>query len=116
MRSPWVSEPTASSSKERGGASTQADSQNGPVAADGEPVTPKSDVFSLGAVLYEMLTGQPAFTGDNVLQLLEQIRNVAPDHYVTEVPEPFADILRRSFVREVRDRSITMDRIAEMLK
>jgi alkyl hydroperoxide reductase subunit AhpC len=86
-----------------------------PEQSRGEPVTPRSDVFSLGAVLYEMLTGQPAFTGENVLQLLDQIRNVTPDRYVAEVPQPYLAILRDSFVREARDRTITMDRIAEML-
>jgi eukaryotic-like serine/threonine-protein kinase len=87
-----------------------------PEQSRGESVTPKSDVFSLGVVLYEMLTGKPAFAGENVLQVLDQIRNVAPDRYVAEVPEPFADILHESFVREAQDRVITMDRIAEMLR
>jgi alkyl hydroperoxide reductase subunit AhpC len=86
-----------------------------PEQSRGEPLTPKSDVFSLGTVLYEMLTGRPAFTGENVLQILDQIRNVDPDRYVTEVPQPFSDILRRAFVREARDRVTTMERIAEWL-
>ncbi len=86
-----------------------------PEQCRGEPVTPKSDIFSLGVVLYEMLTGQPAFTGQNVLQVLDQIRNVTPDRYATAVPEPFSAILRQSFVREARDRAVTMYQIAEML-
>jgi alkyl hydroperoxide reductase subunit AhpC len=86
-----------------------------PEQSRGEPATPKSDVFSLGAVLYEMLTGQPAFTGENILQVLDQIRNVTPDRYVAEVPEPFSGILRGSFVGEAQDRALTMNRIAEML-
>jgi serine/threonine-protein kinase len=86
-----------------------------PEQSRGEPTTPKSDVFSLGAVLYEMLTGRPAFTGENVLRVLDQIRNVAPERYAAEVPEPFPAILRGSLVREARDRAITMERIAEML-
>jgi alkyl hydroperoxide reductase subunit AhpC/predicted Ser/Thr protein kinase len=86
-----------------------------PEQSRGEPTSPKSDVFSLAAVLYEMLMGQPTFTGENVLQVLDQIRNVSPDRYVADVPEPFRAILRDSFVREARDRTITMERIAEML-
>jgi alkyl hydroperoxide reductase subunit AhpC len=87
-----------------------------PEQGRGEPATPKSDIFSLGVVFYEMLTGQPAFTGENVLQVLDQIRNVAPERYVADVPEPFSNILRGSFVREARNRTLTMEKIAEMLK
>jgi alkyl hydroperoxide reductase subunit AhpC len=87
-----------------------------PEQSRGEPTTPRSDVFSLGAVLYEMLTGKQAFTGQNVLQVLDQIRNVDPDRYAAEVPEPFPAILRGALVREARQRSLTMDRIAEMLR
>ena len=86
-----------------------------PEQSRGEPATPKSDVFSLAAVLYEMLTGQPAFTGENVLRVLDQIRNVSPDRYAEQVPEPFRAILCGSFVRDAYDRTITMERIAEML-
>lgn len=37
--------------------------------------TPKCDVFSAGMVLYEMLAGQPAVSGDNVFQLLHRMAN-----------------------------------------
>ena len=49
-------------------------------------------------------------------QVLDQIRNVDPDRYAAEVPEPFPAILRGTLVREARQRSLTMDRIAEMLR
>jgi serine/threonine-protein kinase len=87
-----------------------------PEQSRGEPVTPNSDVFSLGAVLYEMVTGKQAFDADNVLRVLDQIRNVDAYQYAAEVPEPFRTILREALVRDARNRGITMEVIAELLK
>jgi serine/threonine-protein kinase len=87
-----------------------------PEQSRGEPVTPNSDVFSLGAVLYEMVTGKQAFGGDNVLQVLDQIRNVDSYQFAEEVPDPFRTILREALVRDARNRGITMEVIAELLK
>jgi serine/threonine-protein kinase len=87
-----------------------------PEQTRGEPATPKSDVFSFGVLLYEMLTGKPTFTGENILQILDQIRNVAPEHYAATVPQPFSEILRGALAREPQDRAVTMDWIAERLR
>jgi alkyl hydroperoxide reductase subunit AhpC len=86
-----------------------------PEQARGEPITPRSDVFSLGVVLYEMLTGARAFTGQNILQVLHEIGNADSARYAAEVPEPFSGILRQSLVSDAHDRRLTMERIAEML-
>lgn len=49
-----------------------------PEQARGEPVDGRSDLFSLGAVLYEMVTGRPAFSGDTASAILRAILNDTP--------------------------------------
>jgi alkyl hydroperoxide reductase subunit AhpC len=87
-----------------------------PEQSRGEPVTANSDVFSLGAVLYEMVTGKQAFAGDNVLRVLDLIRNVDSYQLAAEAPEPFRTILREALVRDATHRGITMEVIAELLQ
>jgi alkyl hydroperoxide reductase subunit AhpC len=86
-----------------------------PEQTRGERAVPASDVFALGAVLYEMLTGRVAFTGDNVLQVLAQIRSVDPARYAAEVPSPFDRVLRDALVPDPRQRRVTMDQVAHLL-
>lgn len=49
-----------------------------PEQAAGLPLTPASDVFSFGSLMYKVLTGRPAFTGKDSLEVLERICTTAP--------------------------------------
>lgn len=49
-----------------------------PEQATGGPVDARSDLFALGALLYESLTGKPAFSGGSVMEIGAQIIHVSP--------------------------------------
>ncbi|MEX2560136.1 MAG: redoxin domain-containing protein [Pirellulales bacterium] len=86
-----------------------------PEQADGQPPTAASDVFSLGAILYEMLTGRRAFAGDNVLRVLSRIRSVDAKSLAADVDEPFSSLLREALVREPERRTIGMSQIGDRM-
>jgi len=59
-----------------------------PEQAEGGEVDPRSDFFSLGALLYEMLTGKAPFRGANPGATLKQVLTVSPPPLSGELPAP----------------------------
>ncbi len=49
-----------------------------PEQAEGKKIDARSDIFSFGAVLYEMITGRRPFAGDSQLSMLAKILNEEP--------------------------------------
>ena len=50
-----------------------------PEQARGQTVDKRSDIWAFGCVLYEMLTGAPAFVGDSVAEVLANVIKAEPD-------------------------------------
>ncbi len=65
-----------------------------PEQCQGQPATPESDVFSLGLMLYEMLTGQRALAESHLLKLLLHLQEeTLAEELSAKVPGPFQDLL-----------------------
>jgi eukaryotic-like serine/threonine-protein kinase len=75
---PSSDELTTATTTSRPGAIMGTAAYMSPEQARGEPVDARSDLFSLGAVLYEMVTGRPAFSGDTASSILTAILNNTP--------------------------------------
>ncbi len=66
-----------------------------PELVHGEPADSRSDLYAVGAVLYELLTGQPPFTGAEPLAILTQVLNspVAPPRTLDPSLSPAVEAL-----------------------
>jgi serine/threonine protein kinase/pimeloyl-ACP methyl ester carboxylesterase len=74
-----------------------------PEQAEGKAVDARSDIFSTGALFYEMLTGRRAFDGDSTLRVLSKIFHETPREIRElrpEVPRAIARIVRRCLEKD----------------
>ncbi|MCS7181976.1 MAG: protein kinase [Thermoanaerobaculum sp.] len=89
-----------------------------PEQATGRAVDARSDIFSLGSLLYEAVVGRPAFVGETVLETMHKvaraeyvpIRQAAP-----QVPENLALIIERCLERDPQKRFQDASEVASLL-
>ncbi len=89
-----------------------------PEQAQGKKVDGRSDIFSLGVVLYEMVTGMRAFSGDSALSTLSSIlRDEAPPilQIAPDVPLQLEQVIKRCLRKNPDDRFQTMKEVQTAL-
>jgi serine/threonine protein kinase len=86
-----------------------------PEQVRGEPSSMASDLFAMGSILFELLTGRPTIQAKTILQALDAIRRIDPEPLAAQVPAPFAPIVRTALEPEPSRRTLTMREIGEQL-
>ena len=90
-----------------------------PEQAQGAQPDPRSDLYSLGVVMYEMIAGRPPFTGDNPVSIAYRQVHDYPtplNQLVADVPRPFEAIVAKLLSKDPAVRYSTADALREDLR
>ncbi len=89
-----------------------------PEQATGRDIDERSDLYALGCILYEMLTGRPPFVGEDSVSVISQHLNtppVAPSWHNAAIPRPLEDLVNALLAKAPEERpgnaSTVRDRI-----
>jgi WD40 repeat protein len=88
-------------------------------AAKGEPIGPTADVYALGAIFYELLTGRPPFVGDTPLVTMQRVLTedpIAPSQLQRQAPSELETICLKCLQKEPRRRYHSAAALADDLE
>jgi predicted ATPase len=84
----------------------------------GHQAEPRSDLYSLGVMLYEVVTGRPPFMGDQFVAIISQHINsppVAPSWHNPEVPQALETLILRLLAKTPEERPASAAEVAKAL-
>jgi CHASE2 domain-containing sensor protein/tRNA A-37 threonylcarbamoyl transferase component Bud32 len=85
----------------------------------GQKIDPRSDIFSLGVLFFQLLTGQLPFQGDNLSSLLYQITQVRHPplgNYYSKIPRACEQILDKALAKNPKERFQSAAEFARFLR
>ena len=108
-----------SSSRTRTGVILGTPNYMSPEQIMGQKIDPRSDIFSLGVVFYQLLAGELPFQGDNLSSLLYQITQVKHPplrSFNPRIPVACEQIMDRALAKNLDERFQTAGQLAKLLR
>jgi tetratricopeptide (TPR) repeat protein/tRNA A-37 threonylcarbamoyl transferase component Bud32 len=90
-----------------------------PEQAQGAPADRRSDIYGLGATLYEILSGRPPFQGDDTRELLRRVIHDEPPHpreLVDSVPRALEAVCLKALAKRTEDRFGSVAELADEVR
>jgi eukaryotic-like serine/threonine-protein kinase len=93
-----------------------------PEQARGEKIDARVDVYSMGCILYQLVTGHVPFSGDNFMGVLTQHLTEAPPAIAPEIfdqggsPRALADVIAKALMKDRKERFQSIDELANAVR